>query len=520
MRSLSLMVKQHRADCDREPLCGRERLLRQFDSNSIYARCVCGLSLSRVRRPISWMSESGWLFIIGATIGTLIACNEASQLTGPGAGGEQAGMNDATAATTGGVNSRGGNNGGGGGSGGAGTTTIGAGGNVAEAGIAESGVVDTGSMDAGQTSDGASDASSIAVDSAVETNSEPSGSPICGSAEENEIVTLTCLQGEIVDQIAFASYGTPTGECGGFVAGACNATTSTQVVEDLCVGRATCIVPASNGSFGDPCRSTVKRLVIEASCVPGTPTIMPKPFKGVANSPCEARKALSVSWYYNWMQNETEPCNDDGGGEFVPMIWGHSGPEQNAADIATSVASFVSKGYAYVLGFNEPDNPDQANIPVGLAIELWPAFDNSAIEVVSPSTTANAERGQPWFTDFMAQVNSNPNLRADVLAIHWYGWNAGSCDTNASQLENYIRWAEGFAGGRPIWITEWGCLNQSAPDVATVVAFFHGALAVFERHPRVERYAWYPWFTNCGLVNQDGSLTALGEAYAAAPAYK
>jgi hypothetical protein len=43
---------------------------------------------------------------------------------------------------------------------------------------------------------------------------------------------------------------------------------------------------------------------------------------------------------------------------------------------------------------------------------------------------------------------------------------------------------------------------------------------VFARHPRVERYAWYPWATNCGLVNGDGSLTALGQAYAAAPATK
>jgi hypothetical protein len=351
-------------------------------------------------------------------------------------------------------------------------------------------------------------------------NSGESGRPICGTAEENEIVRLTCSQGEIIDRIAFASYGTPEGECGSFVAGACDATTSIEVVEGLCVGRSTCVVPASNGTFGDPCHSTVKRLAIEARCVPGVSIITPEPFKGVANSPCDARKALGVSWYYNWMQTENEPCDDGGGGEFVPMIWGHPGAEQDAGDIATSVASFISRGYAYVLGFNEPDNPDQANIPVSRAIELWPAFDNPAIKVVSPGTTANAERGQPWFTEFMAQINNNPNLRADVLAIHWYGWNAGSCDANASQLENYIRWAEGFAGGRPIWITEWGCLNQSAPDVQTVVAFYQGALAVFERHPRVERYAWYPWYTNCGLVNEDGSLTALGEVYAAAPAYK
>ena len=77
-----------------------------------------------------------------------------------------------------------------------------------------------------------------------------------------------------------------------------------------------------------------------------------------------------------------------------------------------------------------------------------------------------------------------------------------------------------FSGNRPIWLTEWGCLNDSAPDVPTVVNFYNGALAVFARHPRVVRYSWYPWSTNLDLVNSDGSLTTLGNAYAAAPAYK
>jgi hypothetical protein len=44
-----------------------------------------------------------------------------------------------------------------------------------------------------------------------------------------------------------------------------------------------------------------------------------------------------------------------------------------------------------------------------------------------------------WSTDFIAQVNANPSLRVDFIAIHWYGWNAGSCEANASTLEGHIR---------------------------------------------------------------------------------
>jgi hypothetical protein len=244
------------------------------------------------------------------------------------------------------------------------------------------------------------------------------------------------------------------------------------------------------------------------------------PFKGVANSPCAARTLLNVSWYYNWEQTETEACATAGvGGDFVPMIWGHTGAEQTGSSIQSAVAGFVKKGYPYVLGFNEPDNTSQSNITSATAISLLPSFDNAAIKVGTPATQANTT-GQAWFKDYMAKVAADTTLRDDFIALHWYGWNAGSCDAAASQLESYIKYAEGFPGNRPIWLTEWSCLNDSAPTADGVLAFYKGALAVFAKHPRVQRYAWYPWTTNCELNNSDGSLTALGTAYAAAPARK
>src|SRR6185312_9197405 len=59
----------------------------------------------------------------------------------------------------------------------------------------------------------------------------------------------------------------------------------------------------------------------------------PEPYKGVANSPCAARTALGATWYYNWMQRENEACTDGRGGEFVPMVWGHTGAEQTESGI-------------------------------------------------------------------------------------------------------------------------------------------------------------------------------------------
>ena len=236
-------------------------------------------------------------------------------------------------------------------------------------------------------------------------------------------------------------------------------------------------------------------------------------FKGVANSACADLTTLKVSWYYNWTLS---PGNCAAPG-FVPMISGKS--EKTAAAVTTSLGRVVTGGYNTVLGFNEPNKVDQSNLTVAQALAMWPAITaNPAIRVSSPSTSADAP-GQAWFTDFMNQATAQ-NLRVDFIAIHWYGWNAGSCDARATQLESYIRWAEGIPGGKPIWITEWGCLNLSNPDPATVQAFYSGAVAMFARHPRIERYAWYPWTTNNELVATGGGLTSLGTAYSNAPAMK
>ncbi len=238
-----------------------------------------------------------------------------------------------------------------------------------------------------------------------------------------------------------------------------------------------------------------------------------QPFKGVANSACGDLARLGVSWWYNWTPGPSG-CTAS---QFVPMIWGHTGSEQSASGISTAIGKLVSAGYKTVLGFNEPDNTSQSNISVATAISLWPSFDDPSMRLGSPATQGNST-GLTWIQDFMSQVNADTSgtLRVDFIATHWYGWNAGSCDAKAANLESWIKQIEAIPGNRPIWITEWGCLNKSNPDAATVQAFYSGAIAMFARHPRLERYAWYPWTTNNELVD-GGALTSLGTVFAAAP---
>jgi hypothetical protein len=234
-----------------------------------------------------------------------------------------------------------------------------------------------------------------------------------------------------------------------------------------------------------------------------------QPFKGVAFSTtagqCDDLSRLGLSWYYNW--SASTKCT---GIEFVPQIWG----DWNALSWVPTPAKAVAGGATALLGFNEPDGTGQANLSVAAALALWPSFDQPGVKLGSPAVA-----GEAWLNDFMTGIAAQ-HLRVDFIALHWYGWDAGSCN-DTSALEAKIKWAEQWQ--RPIWITEWSCRLQSA-DVAN--KFYTDALTMFQKHPLLERYAWFLTrsasdpnnadFNNATLLDIDGNPTTLGNEYIAA----
>eukprot|EP00035_Acanthoeca_spectabilis_P031454 m.14156 g.14156 ORF g.14156 m.14156 type:complete len:993 (+) comp4760_c0_seq1:3-2981(+) len=105
----------------------------------------------------------------------------------------------------------------------------------------------------------------------------PTSGGLCGTVQEAEAaeLSLACRAGSgLIKQVAFASWGTPSGTCedGGLAdnfttASACNAPTSTAVVAKLCVGKNRCTVPANNAPFGvDPCHKVHKWLSVRIVC--------------------------------------------------------------------------------------------------------------------------------------------------------------------------------------------------------------------------------------------------------------
>ena len=106
---------------------------------------------------------------------------------------------------------------------------------------------------------------------------------------------------------------------------------------------------------------------------------------GVVTQPKQAGQieALRVSWFYSW--GVDIPKDVPTGMEFIPMIWGwRDGPAQDK--LFADLTGKKSKGIFHtLLGFNEPDGKDQANLPVKIALEKWPQMMGTGLRLGSPA---------------------------------------------------------------------------------------------------------------------------------------
>eukprot|EP00958_Prasinococcus_capsulatus_P001281 scaffold111_cov404-Prasinococcus_capsulatus_cf.AAC.28 len=100
----------------------------------------------------------------------------------------------------------------------------------------------------------------------------------CDSAPQGTSANLVCPQGYFISEILFASYGMNEGTCGAYEPDSeCSAEDTLSIVEDHCVGRRSCTIPATNDMFGVPCKGHKKTLAINAVCGFGPFSEVPEP---------------------------------------------------------------------------------------------------------------------------------------------------------------------------------------------------------------------------------------------------
>ena len=240
--------------------------------------------------------------------------------------------------------------------------------------------------------------------------------------------------------------------------------------------------------------------------------------KGLAAGAPLRAPAMGQAWYYTW---GTSPVPGMEQMEFVPMRWGGG----TSASIQGTVQTAINEGYVSILGFNEPDLPEEANIPVQEVIDRWmdsfvPFRDQ--IRLVSPVTAWPNSMYMHSMLDGVHRRNGpcpHPNCHerpfcllahynlgdrdgimnyVDVIAYHDYqDWATFTNFRNAMQRTREL-WPN-----HPIWITELGARSPASNrwPYSNVYGFgptnnllyngFSDLMNFMTDEYWVERYAWF-----------------------------
>lgn len=132
----------------------------------------------------------------------------------------------------------------------------------------------------------------------------------------------------------------------------------------------------------------------------------------------------SIGWGLDWDSGRAQlPSNF----MFVPQLWGDASIHTNSWD-----ANVKAANPQYVLSFNEPDYPTQANLPVSQAVSShiqWmnPKSNNGAVQIGSVGVTNGvAKSGDPpmgldYLSQFLSQCATaipTPCI-VDFVQVHW-----------------------------------------------------------------------------------------------------
>ena len=227
--------------------------------------------------------------------------------------------------------------------------------------------------------------------------------------------------------------------------------------------------------------------------------------------------SANARWAYNWGNRGVDSGYN---GEYIPMFW------RGGGNLAPTVERLLDERTSeYVLGFNEPERADQANITVATAINRWRSltslYAGTGIKLVSPAVSDNAA-GREWLDDFMEIVDSDPTLHVDEVAFHWYGTvNINNPAGGASSFLNSVQRYHNLYN-RNVWITEFAGLDFGNRYTTEQMnewnrRFLDIVLPELESRDYVTKYAWWN-HNNDSRVVEAGIFgrnrpTLVGDAY-------
>src|ERR1041385_511939 len=123
--------------------------------------------------------------------------------------------------------------------------------------------------------------------------------------------------------------------------------------------------------------------------------------KGIAGG---IEAGLDVDWVYDWNLDRSSSMDL----EYAPIRQNRWWPDLNQ--------DWRARGATHLLGYNEPDRPDQANVSAGDAIASWPDLLWPGLRLGAPAVS---DGGLGWLYDFISQADS-AGLRVDFVPVHYY----------------------------------------------------------------------------------------------------
>jgi len=228
---------------------------------------------------------------------------------------------------------------------------------------------------------------------------------------------------------------------------------------------------------------------------------------GLTYGICADAEAVDANWYINW--GVTGKCQNT---SHVPVVFG---------EFKTCP---IIPGNGLVLGFNEPDRPDQANLTPERGAELWYRLTVDCYpgrQFGTPTIINEMTWLTDWWQAYYDMYEQTPNVQ--ILSIHCYSW------TGADRCINFVQEARAWGQARGIYqiiIPEYAILPCNIGHVAGILEAdrFRSWL---ETQPDVIGAAWFAariygdewwWFKpgdacNTSLVDKTGKPSVWGLWY-------
>lgn len=194
-------------------------------------------------------------------------------------------------------------------------------------------------------------------------------------------------------------------------------------------------------------------------------------------------RLLDATWRYDWLPDTpTAPYV-----ESVPMVYSPYVLMQLILG-----ACELGGNSLYLMGFNEPDRPDQANVVPTDAVVYW-----LLLEMLYPNrllvSPAPSHLYPEWLAEFRAEfikLTGHPP-RFDALAIHCYF--SDDADSCKAVVEQVIKYAQDWDVPGGVWVTEFGPACSAAGfDASKSASEARAFIQWMDENPYVTRYAWFP----------------------------